>query len=74
MREKSRSSNRLFRIGSSRDVRRVHAPRREEPPHLWGVPLTEALFLPDFPVRRDLEEQEFEVKLLKEKPLIPCSE
>ncbi|XP_071093448.1 ribosomal protein S6 kinase-related protein-like [Haliotis cracherodii] len=61
VREKSRSSNRLFRIGSSRDIRRVHAPRREEPPHLWGVPLTEALFLPDFPIRRDLEEQEFEV-------------
>ncbi|XP_046555057.1 ribosomal protein S6 kinase-related protein-like [Haliotis rubra] len=61
VREKSRSSNRLFRIGSSRDVRRANIPRREEQPHLWGVPLTEALFLPDFPVRGDLEDQEFEV-------------
>ncbi|XP_041348800.1 ribosomal protein S6 kinase-related protein-like isoform X2 [Gigantopelta aegis] len=57
-RVKSRSSGRLFRLGSSPKVNDVD---KEDGKTMWKIPITEALFLPDFPVRGDIEEQDFEV-------------
>lgn len=50
---KGRASERLYRGKSQDDL--------DKAPSQSSVPLVEALFLPDFPVRGSLEEQEFEV-------------
>ncbi|XP_021365952.1 serine/threonine-protein kinase S6KL-like isoform X1 [Mizuhopecten yessoensis] len=52
---KTRGSERLVR-GKSQDELDKGSEGAQ-----WSVPLVEALFLPDFPVRGSLEEQEFEV-------------
>ncbi|XP_064612705.1 ribosomal protein S6 kinase-related protein-like [Liolophura sinensis] len=62
MRSKSRSSQRLFKLGSSHDIRK--AKFREAPKVSTTqrrIPLVEALFLPEFPLQGDLDELGYEV-------------
>ncbi|KAJ8312122.1 hypothetical protein KUTeg_009495 [Tegillarca granosa] len=59
---KARSSARILRRGKSEDnldsaTHQNHSPSITQSP----IPLVEALFLPDFPVRGDIEDQEFEI-------------
>ncbi|XP_050410193.1 ribosomal protein S6 kinase-related protein [Patella vulgata] len=65
-RNKSRFSNRLFKFGSSKDLSRTKITSNgkgvdETDKAQWNVPWSEALFLPDFPIRGDAEEQDYVV-------------
>lgn len=61
VRNKSRGSGRLTRGKSQDEIDKVTST--PEKPEL-NVPLVEALFLPDFPIKGDAQGNEFEVQLL----------
>lgn len=61
VRNKSRGPGRLTRGKSQDEIDKVTST--PEKPEL-NVPLVEALFLPDFPIKGDAQGNEFEVQLL----------
>lgn len=62
VRSKSRSSQRLFKLGSSHDIRKAKFKEPSKLPSTQRrIPLVEALFLPEFPLHGDLDELGYEV-------------
>lgn len=69
VKEKSRESGQLMRGKSQDGLDRVTSfPEKPE----LNVPLVEALFLPDFPIKGDAEGQEFEVYLRNDLNIFYC--
>ena len=61
--DKVRAAWKLFKGKSTTNIDQVDAdtPNKGGPQAQLSVPLVESLFLPDFPVRGDIEQQGFEV-------------
>ena len=71
-RDKEKPSWKLFKGKSTNQLDNVDAvgsPSAVTPQAQLSVPLVESLFMPDFPVRGDIEQQEFEVMSLLISPL-----
>lgn len=69
VKEKSREPGQLMRGKSQDGLDRVTSfPEKPE----LNVPLVEALFLPDFPIKGDAEGQEFEVYLRNDLNIFYC--